>query len=275
MVNPIDFARFDWYEMTFDGEDDGRELMLLSAALGVRPIAARGRNGYAAAQAFDRAGVRLCVVYGSSARAGELHIEVQGGACDELVPVLRRLWPEHRVSRLDVAVDMFASFDTLDAACLAAVESSGVRHSLIVNSEGGATRYLGSPKSEVRVRVYKKSEQLIALRPHLAHEVVAGIVRAEVQVRPSKREVKARAATLSPAACWGFAQWSKTIAAAVLGFDAERTVTSVNASSDWRRIRHYMQRQYGPAVAKRALEVGTVAMAAELLELFKLEQLEG
>lgn len=258
-------ARFDWYQATFDGADHEGVATSLALSLGGRTGPARALYGYAAASAVEVDDRVLCTVFGRSARLGEVHVQTSGDACDVVVPLVRSIWPAHRVSRVDSALDFAASFDALDAAALDFAVRRGLRHRLVTDSEGGATRYVGSPSSEVMVRLYRKSEQLRALHPDQAAEIPDGIVRAEVQVRPGKRAAK-EAAGLAPAVdVWGFGQWSKDLAEEVLALDPIRASTHFRRQSDFERAMYFLGLQYGPMVSARAAERGVEETARRVL----------
>lgn len=263
-------ARFDWMSVTFDGWDDGREAAKLQAALGAELIKARGRNGYAEAWSLVRGDDELARVYGHSARVGEVHIETTSESCDEVVPRLREFWPNHRVARADSAVDFEADFGALDRRAVQFAEDNGISYSLITNSEGGATRYLGSRKSENYVRVYKKSEQLRALHPERADSIPSGIVRFELEAKPSKRDTKELVASMSPDELWGLGEWTQKFAAEFLGIDAPRVATHFRRPSDWARVLHFLGEQYRPSVERRILEVGSTRALAEVTEALGL-----
>ena len=263
-------ARFDWMGLTFDGFDDGREAAKLAAALGCEQVPARGRNGYAQAWSLVRGEDELARVYGHSARAGEVHIESTSESCDQVVPVLRRLWPDHRVARADSAVDFEADFEALDCRAVAFAQHNGISYSLITNSEGGATRYLGSRKSENYVRLYKKSEQLRALHPERAGEVPDGIVRFELEAKPSKRDTKELVSTMTPDDLWGLGEWTQKFAAEFLGIDAPRVATHFRRPSDWTRVLHYLGEQYRPSVERRIEQVGASRALAEVVDALGL-----
>lgn len=261
----MDFgARFDWMGLTFDGFDDGREVEKLRAALGAEMVRARGRNGYAEAWSLVRGDDELARVYGHSARVGEVHIETTSESCDEVVPRLREFWPEHRVARADSAVDYEADFAALDRRAVQFAEDNGISYSLITNSEGGATRYLGSRKSENYVRVYKKSEQLRAAHPERADDIPGGIVRFELEAKPSKRDTKELVATMTADELWGLGEWTQKFAAEFLGIDAPRVSTHFRRPSDWARVLHYLGEQYRPSVERRIAEVGSTRALAEV-----------
>lgn len=262
-------SRFDWYEATFDGWDDAASS--LQVVLGGELRRERGRNGYGVCSAIVRGDDELVRVYGHSARVGELHAVVTGESCDEVVPVVRRLWPEHRVSRADSSVDFLGEFEEVDGRAITFARGVGLAHRLVTDSAGGATRYLGAPSSEMRVRVYKKSEQLRALHPERAETVPSGVLRAECQARPSKREAKAAAATMTADDVWGLSRWGQAFALEMLGVDAERTSTHFRRPSSWSRALHFLAVQYGPLVRERAAMVGVDVALGELVEALGLE----
>lgn len=262
-------ARFDWYQATFDGLEEDQVVGALVLALGGSVTLGRGKFGYSRSATVEVNDRVIARVYSGSSRVGEVHVVVTGEACDDVVPLLRRLWPEHRVSRVDVALDFAADFEQLDARALAFAEDRGLSYRLVTNSDGGATRYLGAPSSEVRVRVYKKSEELRAKHPDQAHEVPDGIVRAEIQVRPSSR-IKGRVATMEPSEVWGLGSWAPAFADTFLDLAVTAVPTHFRQSSDWSRALHWLGHQYAPAIARRAAQVGQEQARAEVLEALGL-----
>jgi hypothetical protein len=207
----------------------------------------------------------LATVFGGSSRAGEVHISITGLACDEAVPVVRRLWPVHRVSRADSAMDFRADFGLLDRTAVAFAEKRRLKHSLFTNSEDGATRYIGSPRSEGMCRLYKKSEQLRAMHPEVAADIPSFVVRAEFVARPGKREAKEALSRLEPADAWGLSQWGQEFAKLVLELEPARTSTHFRRPSDWFRSLHWLGAQYGPLVQRRIDEEGRDAVLADVL----------
>lgn len=263
-------ARFDWYEATFDVLDPVAVAQVIAGRLGGSVGIQKGRNGYAlcaVVQANDRVLAR--VLYRSK-RVSEVHVEVTGEACDDVVPVVRELWPVHRVSRCDVALDFAADFDELDAVVLAFAEARGLKHRLFTNSDGGATRYLGARGSETQMRVYKKSEELRAKYPHQAHEVPDGIVRVELVVKVNSK-MKGRLCAMEPDAMFGLSKWGRAFALEFLKVDAERVPTHFAEITDWARLSVHLGHQYGPAIRRRADEVGVEQTMEELMGAFELE----
>ena len=258
-------CRFDWYELTADGLDDGRVPRALALALGATVSQGKGRNGYAVCEVVERDGVVLAQVYGHSAREGEVHITITGEACDEVVPLVRRLYPLHRVSRADASVDFAADFDALDRIAVAFAVEKSISHRLVTDSDGGATRYLGAPSSELRTRIYRKTEQLRALHPERAATIPDGIVRVELQARPGKRAIKEAVSTMAADDLWGLGRWTQALALDVLQIDAPRVATHFYRPSDWNRAMFYLGKQYGPMIERRIEAVGVQQARTEIL----------
>lgn len=265
-----DLSRWDWYEATLDAPEDGRVTLRLAAALRASVTPGKGRNGYARGEHLERDGMTLLSVYSGSPRLGEYHLTTTSESCDEVVPVIRERYL-HRVSRADSAVDFQADWAPLDAQVLDFAQRKGLSYRLVTDSAGGATRYVGSPRSEVQVRVYRKTEQLRAVYGAAAAHVPEGIVRAEVQVRPGKRPTKELLACSSPDDAWGYARWSGELASELLALDAERTRTHFARESSWSRTSRVLAEQYGRLIRDRAEAVGAEVALAELAEIFGLK----
>lgn len=260
-------SRFDWYQATLEGLEDHEMRTALVMALGGTVTRGSGKFGYAVCDTHERDGKVLArVFYGAASRPGEVHVSVTGDACDEVVPLLRRKWPEHRVSRVDVAVDFAAEFEQLDARALQFAKDRGLSYRLVTDSDGGATRYIGAVSSEFMVRVYKKSEQMRKKHPEQAAEVPDGIVRAEKQVRPNTR-MKGQVAQMTPDEVWGIGKWPSEFAAAFLDLETEVVPTHFRVPSDWSKGSYWMGRQYSPMIAARVAEVGREQAEREVLAL--------
>lgn len=267
-------SRFDWYSATFDTLEDDRVPRALAAVFDAAVTLSKGKMGYAHMHTIERDDRVLARVFSGSARLGEVHVVVTSDACDKVVPLIRRLWPDHRVSRVDSAVDFSADFAALDDLALSFADARRLSYRLVTDSDGGATRYLGSPSSEVMVRIYKKSEQLRRLHPEQAAEVPDGIVRVELQLRPSSK-MKSRVASMTSDDVFGLSQWTTDFAAEFLHFEAERVPTHFRQPSDWLRAMHWIGQQYGPSVIRRVEQVGMDRAKQEVLAALGLGDLDG
>jgi hypothetical protein len=263
-------SRFDWYECTADGDPDGRTAASLAVVLRAQLVRGRGQLGYAECWQLVRVDEVVCEVFGRSARLGEVHVRVSSDSCDEVVPLLRRMLPAHRVSRADSAVDFRADFEQLRSRALSFATGRGLVYSEITNSAGGATFTIGSLKSEVFMRLYKKTEQLRALHPERWSEIPEGIVRFELVARPGKRAVKDLVSAMHSDDLWGLSAWSKELATELLQLDAERTATHFRRPTNYARTLHFVGKQFGPMMRQRASEVGAALALRELTEALGL-----
>lgn len=244
-------SRFDWYQATFDDLDDLRVAQNLAISLGGALVVAKPYYGYSRAWAVEHEDKALVKVFGGSPRGGEVHVQTSSQSCDVVVPLLRKLWPVHRVTRADSSYDFHGTYKSVRDVAKAFADERGIFTYEHVNSDGGATLELGSRSSERQVKVYDKTAELKHKHPERAGEIPEGIIRAELQFRPSKRPAKARVSVMNPDDLWGLSAWTKDLASTLLGFEAERVTLRFKVPSDWSRSVHYLGEHYGPSVARR------------------------
>jgi len=262
-------ARFDWYEATFLTLEPALVGVQIADAVGGEITTGRGRYGYAECAAVEKDGRVLARVFTRSRMPGEVHVVVTGESCDQVVPLVRGFWPDHRVSRVDVSLDWVTSFEELDVLVEAFAEDRGMNHSLFTSSDGGATRYIGSKKSEMFARVYKKSEELRSKYPNQVEEIPDGIVRAEIVLRP-KSSRKALVASLEPEQVYGMSKWGQAFALQFAGIDSERIKVGFKEVSDWQRICDTLFHQYAPSVQRQVEQVGFDQVQTDALEALGL-----
>jgi len=243
--------RFDWYQATVP-ENPVVLVEALLAKLAPDGSIEEGPGRHNYRQSFtvrdrDRERVALVLAGGPN---GDPNVTASGGACDAFVPALRAEWSAHRVTRADVAEDFAAegAYEALERCCRAVATSAGVKGRSIVPDDpaDGRTYYMGSPSSDVRVRLYDKTAES---RRHLPPEAHASIpdhwARLEVQVRPRK-QWKQAAAMLDARHFWGFSGWTTDLAAQALKLDVERITMQAGRESDHDRAVRFMIQQYGP-----------------------------
>jgi hypothetical protein len=131
----------------------------------------------------------------------------------------RSAYPEHRVSRLDVAVDTIEAggFDRI-TGIIEPIARAARCAVLFVgdpdpSQKRGRTVYFGSKSSDVRIVVYEKGLEQRAKGDLSASE---RWVRIELRVRPRK-DRKALTASLTASEAWGLAGWSRRVADEVMG----------------------------------------------------------
>lgn len=265
--------RFDWYAATFPTADAHELATGLARELGGALVVTTPHNGYSAGLAVERMGSRVATVYYGGNNGGP-HAFATSEHAASFARVARLLYPEHRVSRMDVAEDFDEPgvFERL----LGELRDVRTERRLAYSMAGawdddgdeklGRTFYLGSRKSDVLVRLYEKGKEL------LTHELPEGYVpsldltRLEIQVRP-QGDSKTIAAHGSPEDAWGYAVWAQDVASRVLGLDVERVHIKVPRRSDRDRALQSMVQQYARHISDEANETegGAAALGEELV----------
>lgn len=251
-------ARFDWYQATFADYLYQELLKAFEDSFEMKIEHCKGRTGYRRGEVWkssgeDRLATLLLGGYGDS--EGTFNLQVSSDLCDQVVPILRRF--EHRVSRVDSAIDFYGSWQEWKTVTVDFGKLFNVRRRVITDSKlGGGTVYLGSPSSQTQMRLYDKSAELKNKFPERAGEIPEGLIRAELQVRPAK-DVKKQASAWSPADCWAYAsKWSRKFANDVLKVETAEYETRHRQLSIYENALKALGKQYGGTFARRSLEVG-------------------
>lgn len=177
-----------------------------------------------------------------------------------LAGVLRNRWPDHRVSRLDVAAD--GRGEGLFEDCVRLM--SGVGRSYRLKGEkiipddldDGSTYYLGSRTSPLRVRCYEKGKQLFKETGDPVWRNFFDWVRLELQVRPEK-DFKSTAAGMMPEDFWGCAQWTRDLAAGLLDLQPEAVTMKPTRIADHERAMRALTAQYGNTILRQVERLGS------------------
>lgn len=142
-----------------------------------------------------------------------------------IAPWVRERFPEHKVSRADVAFDFCfpGGFDYLTAAVEPLAKKAGVSSKFVgdleendpaypVEDRTGRTWYFGSFKSDCMMTIYEKG---LELRGKGIEGADPNLVRLEVRIRPQKQRKK-QAAQLDPFELVGFSKWISGAVGAIL-----------------------------------------------------------
>lgn len=252
--------RWDWYQATIDR--DGLDVTdHLQAVLGCSAhLEAKGQLGYSHQVRLARGDRPMAVVF-AGGQSGTM-VRSSGAEAHEVGGVLRAIFPDHRVSRVDVAIDFDGGSAAWDAAAAVLEDlalSSNIDASLIRDPvrDRGRTLYLGSPKSEVRGRLYEKG-----LKD--APETHPGWVRWETQVRPQHKAQKALTATLTPRQAAGYARWSREALMALFGLHSSPLPPRPERLGDDARALATLVDQYGQVLARQAASKGWDQLWPEL-----------
>lgn len=175
-----------------------------------------------------------------------------------LVPVVRELFPIHKVSRADVCrdFDFEGSFETLHALLAPIAKRVGITPTLNGPEQPhptiGRTMYYGSRKSAFFLTLYEKGKERLSA----GHQDVSlNWSRVEGRFKPTSRQ-KLGVAKLSEAQMWGLSKWAMIVAEEVLeahpSFIPKRPVVR---SSDEASLDH-MFRQYGNLMLRLCTKAG-------------------
>ena len=174
----------------------------------------KGRFSYAQSATVSVGGDRVATVLHGGPN-GHPNVEASGDRAPALAALLRSMG-EHRVTRCDVAVDLYGDdlFTGLEPVALSIARD----HSLMVRKVGspldrtaGETIYLGSRSSPVFARIYEKGKMECQRQPGLSASQLHPWVRVELEIKPPK-ELKSQASMMTPESFWGIRSWTAQLA---------------------------------------------------------------
>lgn len=222
------------------------------------------------------------------------HVLASSDATDAFVDAVRTEWPDcHTVTRMDAAHDFNEPncYDRLRPILRDVAKEHRVGFEQIADelkADAGRTQYMGSRKSDYRVRCYEKGYQVsqhlaeIMARNHpglkpepwkiVVNEASGECIlpenwtRIEVQVRPPTKEARTLAATASPEQAWTFSPWTAEVAKRTLALDLERMYIRTKKTSKDDNALAFMCEQYGGIMARFADKLGGWSALGEHLE---------
>lgn len=284
---------FDWYQATLPGDDrqtGPQYFRNVSEMLAdhLKPFQLRhvdrGMFGYAKRTEFvdNRGGVELTILHGGNPKP---NVRATSRHAAPFAELLRRLQPDHRVTRIDAAVD-FAGPNVWGAAlktCQLVMDVRGMDSGLLMQPDNplkGATYYMGSRNSPVMARLYQKGHEQLGRFPNCGAD--PEWVRLELQVRPQK-DAKTTFATKTAQEAWGATKWSRHLIAVFSRgeWQPEGVRVAPRTETEWERTHRFMTGQYarhmfeGGKLARDNLIVpGRAASWREGLRLFFAEMEE-
>lgn len=258
---------FDWYAASFPGVDEDEfigEFFAANDLASVAPYVGK-THGYERGYRLVRGDEVLASVLCGGNNGAPLNAWASGSRSRFFAKWSRDAFPGHYVTRGDAAMDFNDEgawsclqdlfFDLRDR--FPRVQSSVVGD--LFDGRKGATLYLGSVKSEARMRFYQKGLQMPdAGHPH--H------VRAEYSVKP-KGLLRQAFAEAPAATLWSYTPLSRAAFERLQGFDPGQVVRETPRRTDLERRFDAMVRQYGKTVLELVQLLGSaesvgVALAA-------------
>lgn len=246
--------RFDWYSATFRADPDS-VLRVFSGAFDLSDcVQVRAKNGFHHAAQFKRGNRVLCEVSWGGPNTGErVHVQGTGENALKVSQVLRESFPEHSVTRADVAQDYDDpgawAFWSDHAERLARARNLNYNvYQSGIDSEGGRTIYIGSEKSVVMLRIYEKGKK---------EGGSPGWVRVELVVKPKRQDARMRLSAAPYRDFFGCAVWAQAIAEAMGLEDVPRVrAGSVYSLSEIEGKRLSLATQYGRTILEWLQEAG-------------------
>lgn len=253
--------QFDWYQATISAPHQviiDQVMASLDGAHDVEHLDHGGKGYKGTALIRDRGQDTLAtLLYASKSASPNLK-----GTSHNAVPVanlIRRHWPVHSVSRLDVAEDMTADglFDNIEDRMRKIARGHSIESGKVIVPDvaaKGRTYYVGAASSATMVRLYEKG----------LHEIGRGNadadpnhVRLEIQARPQKA-AKQRFATIEPASVWGSSKWTQHLAQEVMALDVQRLHLRPREETDLEMTTAHVAHQYRQHAVKHGTVIGEV-----------------
>lgn len=272
-ANPLsNRLTWDWYQATIKALTGPNDVLRTLAAVvgsGSQWKPCKGLYGYSEGRELvgvDVGSVR--VFFGGE----DVHVQATSAVAEPVADLLRAHWPDHTVSRADVAWDVVepGSFDRLykrvhDLARNGS-ESGGRKVSTSTAGDwldrlNGRTFYAGGTSSRLRVVVYEKGHEQIAKDPACGAD--RDWTRVEWRLRPTSNQ-KTWLAHASKEQALGLSPFGSSVAVDLMGLDVEPVGASLRfASQD---PGYWMVRQYR-AVVLELLALDPADAVARLAQL--------
>lgn len=243
--------QFDWYQATINTphSDVFSAMEKAYPHTDLRP--ASPANGYThGAELMLGDNKLLRAMWGGVNGNETTHCVASGSQSTRFSEFLRSDFPDHQVSRLDVAIDYREKdcFKKLSKMLIDYAKGKRLKTAVAgdwIKGDQGKTLYIGSRSSTSYLRLYEKGKQIgLGTDPNWT--------RCELEVKPNNKEGKTFLATATPQECWGASKWSIDVSTLLgqLGI-ARAPIGTVYTPSNDEKMLHYMFKQYG-GVLERA-----------------------
>lgn len=203
-------------------------------------------------------------------------IELKGAISHPTHGLLRSRWPQHRVTRIDVAVDRVApglfmrSYDAMRAL------AGEKRPRVTVDHEGdwtwrerpGLTAYFGSKQSDFRIALYEKDAEQLTKKGLPITDETRGWTRFELRCRPQKKPLAAMVAGLTPDEVVGLSPFGREALALFNGFEAAALKHPPRIRSEERTYMALLT-QYGEFLRQHPDRMASLAHDLQQLDRFR------
>lgn len=251
-------STFDWYRATVPASVG----LLTQACMDIagphaRLVEGKGRFNYNNSTTIEDLNGRVAtILHGGS--NGLPNVEASGERAPALAEMLRA-GGEHRVTRCDIAVDLYGDtlFEDLRRLGIDLAQRNRIEtrdYASPTSDTAGKTFYLGSRKSTVFARIYEKGKKEAQAYRDWPQDVLDPWVRIELEVKPQK-EMKAKAATIQPADFWGISAWTQQLAEEALSMAPEPIPFHPRRTATDERAFRFMLAQYRNLLQRRCTAV--------------------
>jgi hypothetical protein len=213
----------------------------------------KGRFNYRHSLTVTSGGERVATILHGGPN-GHPNVEASGERAPDLADLLRSMGP-HRVTRCDVAIDLYGSdaFVKLEQIVHGIAADNRLQLRKIaspLDRDAGDTVYVGSRKSPLFARIYEKGKADRAVYSNVATDVLEPWVRCELEVKPEK-DMKAVAATMSPEEFWGCSDWTARLAAEAFAMSPDPIPFHPRRTASDERAWAFMIAQYRNLIQRR------------------------
>lgn len=193
-------------------------------------------------------------------------VDLKGAIAHEVYGLLRARWPEHRVTRCDVAIDRVAP-GLFERTYNAMRELAGSKRPRVqLRHEGdwtwrerpGLSCYFGSTQSDFHLVLYEKDAELEAKKRIAITDETRGWTRLEVRCLPKKKQLGTMVAALSPPEIIGLYPYGRDAVSIFDGFEAKALKRPPRLSSEERTYQALLA-QYGAFLLKHPERLDSIA----------------
>lgn len=275
---------FDWYSCGVDADYSTIKDRLSShyKSLDYDWVSVNPKNGYLySLRLLDASGARVCQLSWGGDHVGTMTmVESSGAACHAFVSILRYEFPEHRINRIDIAVDYdepaaWQSLYNLGRVTALECFRRPLKQEFIGEPESelsppnparGRTLYVGSRQSVGYLRIYEKG---------IKEGLSVDWVRVEYEFKPQDSLARMMYATATPAQIMTSTSLGEFVLRQLLGVRAVRPCPpgTVRSLADRERSLRAFQRQWLPFLKSELERVG--GSPEELLRVLFDQTLSG
>jgi hypothetical protein len=277
-------AVWDWYQASFEADPES-VISLICKELNCIVELSKPQPPYIYGVSFhpissrtgkiDKTHTFMTLHYGGI--NSKILLRATGSDADIFAPFIRKHWPDHQVSRADMAVDFDEKgiFNELSSWLLDYAKANRLKTGFVgdwANGTQGRTLNIGSRDSAVYIRLYEKGHQQIAVG---VKNVSLDWVRFEAEIKPQTKDAKKNLSNLAPHQCFGVSRLMRDFAMKYGGRYDPVKVTKGMAEKSSNPL-HYMALQYGDLlsdyITEQSAEFSAEIVLANLLALIAEEK---